>query len=314
MKQWMAALLAALLLISFIPAHAQKAPVPTVKPPVPADKPPVQRVFKKEEAPPFGEHEELLHLYVCPLLGADSMILMQGDEVMLVDMGKANQYETIKGVLNDLGVSNIKYAFNTHPHDDHLGSMKYLVNDFTFETFMTAFPDDYTGDSIIQVSTLKVINEKSIPVEKITDGHTFTLNNARLTVMRQEKYKNPNPMSCMLMVEFGDSRMLLTADVIGSAQQLFADTKDLKADVFKFPHHGLNKVIADFLTDISPEYAIFTHGYANTKDAQKQLDKAGVWYDFATWGLIHLSTNGEYWIVDQALTEDGLRYEEKYMK
>jgi len=275
---------------------------------------PVQRVFKKEDAQPFGEDEDLLHFYVCPLLGADSMILMQGDEVMMVDMGKANQYETIKSVLNDLGVTRIKYAFNTHPHDDHLGSMKYLVNDFIFDTFMTAFPDNYSGESIIQVSTLKVINEKGIPVEKVDDGYTFTLGNAKLTVLRQDKYKNPNPQSCMLMVEFGECKMLLTADVIGSAQQLFADTKDLKADVLKFPHHGLNKVIADFLTDISPEYTVFTHGYANTKDAQKQLDKAGIWYDFATWGLIHLSTNGEYWIVEQELTEDGQRYEEKYMK
>jgi len=188
------------------------------------------------------------------------------------------------------------------------------VNDFTFDTFMTAFPDNYTGDSIIQRSTLKVINEKGIPVEKVDDGYTFTLGEARLTVLRQTKYKNPNPMSCMLMVEFGECKMLLTADVIGSAQQLFADTKDLDADVLKFPHHGLNKVLADFLTDISPEYTVFTHGYANTKDAQKQLQKAGIWYDFASWGLIHLTTNGEYWIVEQELTEDGLRYEEKYMK
>lgn len=300
MKRFWAIIVSVLLIFTLAPAMAEDAAV--------------QRVFSAEEAEPFGEDENLLHFYVCPLLGADCMILVQGDEAMLVDMGKANQYEVIKGVLNDLDITHIKYAFNTHPHDDHLGSMKYLVNDFTFDTFMTAFPDNYAGDSIIQRSTLKVINEKGIPVEKVDDGYTFTLGEAKLTVLRQTKYKNPNPMSCMLMVEFGECKMLLTADVIGSAQQLFADTKDLDADVLKFPHHGLNKVLADFLTDISPEYTVFTHGYANTKDAQKQLQKAGIWYDFASWGLIHLTTNGEYWIVEQELTEDGQRYEEKYMK
>ena len=275
---------------------------------------PEKRVFSLQEAQPFRDDESLLHLYVCPLLGADCMLLVQGEEAMLVDMGKANQYEDIRGMLHDLGITRIKYAFNTHPHDDHLGSMKYLVNDFSFDTFMTAFPDNYTGSSIVQIPTLKVLKERNIPVTKVEDGSVFTLGDATITVIRQTKYKNPNPLSCMLMVEFGESRMLLCADVIGSAQQLLADTKDLKADVFKFPHHGLNKVIKDFLTDISPEYAVFTHGYANTKDAQKQLKNAGIWYDFATWGLIHLSTNGEYWIVDQHLTEDGLRYEQKYMK
>lgn len=300
MKKLCAMMMAVLILLSLCPALAEESAV--------------QRVFSVEEAEPFGEEENLMHFYVCPLLGADSMILVQGEEAMLIDMGKANQYETIRGVLNDLGITHLRYAFNTHPHDDHLGSMKYLVNDFTFDTFMTAFPDDYSGDSIIQRSTLKVINEKGIPVEKVDDGSTFTLGDATLTVMRQTKYKNPNPMSCMLMVYFGECKMLLTADVIGSAQQLFADTKDLDADVLKYPHHGLNKVLTDFLTEISPEYTVFTHGYANTKDAQSQLQKAGIWYDFASWGLIHLSTNGEYWIVEQELTEDGQRYEEKYMK
>ena len=176
MKKLLAVFLAVMLLISLIPALAEDAPV--------------QRVFSAEEAEPFAEDDNLLHLYVCPLLGADSMILVQGNEAMLVDMGKANQYEVIKGVLNDLGVTHIKYAFNTHPHDDHLGSMKYLVNDFTFDTFMTAFPDDSSGDSIIQRSTLKIINEKGIPVEKVDDGSTFTLGEAKLTVMRQTKYKN----------------------------------------------------------------------------------------------------------------------------
>jgi len=300
MTRLFAVFLAALMLVSLPFAWAEDAPV--------------QRVFMKEDAKPFEEGEELLHFYVCPLLGADSMILIQGEEAMMVDMGKANQYETIKGVMKDLGLSRIKYAFNTHPHDDHLGSMKYLINDFTFDAFMTAFPDNYTGDSVIQRSTLKLINEKSIPVERVDDGYTFTLGKANLTVIRQNKYRATNPLSCMLMVEYGNCKMLLTADVIGSAQQLLADTKDLDADVLKFPHHGLNKVIADFLTDISPEYTVFTHGYSNTKDAQKQLQKAGIPYDFATWGLIHLSTNGEYWIVEQHLTEDGKRYEEKYMK
>lgn len=279
-----------------------------------AENAPVQRVFSVEEAQPFRDDEELLHLYVCPLIGADCMVLIQGEDVMLVDMGKANQYEEIHSTLIDLGVTRIKYAFNTHPHDDHLGSMKYLVDDFAIDTFMTAFPDNYSGSSIIQSDTLNVVKAHDIPVTKVEDGTVFTLGDATLTVLRQTKYKNPNPQSCMLMVEFGESRLLLTADVIGSAQQLFADTKDLNADVLKFPHHGLNKVISDFLTDISPEYTIFTHGYANTKDAQKQLQKAGIWYDFASWGRIHLSTNGEYWIVEQHLTEDGLRYEEKYMK
>ena len=273
-----------------------------------------RRVFTAEKAQPFGEDEAIFHVYVCPLMGADCMILVQGNDVMLVDMGKANQYADIKNVLDTLGIEHIKYAFNTHPHDDHLGSMKKLVSDVTFDVFMTAFPDNYTGNSIIQQSTIDVIKRAGIPIERIEDGYTFSLGDAQLTVMQQSVYRMPNPRSCMLMAELGECKILLAADVIGDSQQLFADTKDLDADILKYPHHGLNRVITDFLSDISPEYAVFTHGYLDTQDAQLQLDKANIWYDFATWGLIHLSTNGEYWIVEQTPTEEGRIYEEKYMQ
>ena len=46
-----------------------------------------RRVFTAEEAQPFGEDEAIFHVYVCPLMGADCMILVQGNDVMLVDMG-----------------------------------------------------------------------------------------------------------------------------------------------------------------------------------------------------------------------------------
>lgn len=271
-----------------------------------------RRVYRAGEKEPFAQGEETLDLYVCPLLGADCMILMTQGQTMLVDMGKAGDYETIKGVMDTLSIERVDIAFNSHPHDDHLGSMKKMLNDYEIGLFMTAFPDSYSGENVIQSSTLKAVRAAGVSVQRVEDGDTFSLGNAQMTVIRQTKYKNPNPLSAMLKIEFGDCSLLLTADVIGSAQQYLAETHDLKADIFKFPHHGLNKVMLEFLQDIDAEYAFFTHGYSNTKDAQKELTKYGIPYDFATWGVIHLSTNGEYWLVEQELTEEGMRYTEKY--
>ncbi len=271
-----------------------------------------QKVFRAADAVPFAEGEETLDLYVAPLLGADCMVICVQGQTMMVDMGKARDYDTIMTVLNDLGITHIDVAFNTHPHDDHLGSMRKLLESVTVGRFITVFPENYSSRDTVQIATLRAAREAGVPVETLADGDVITLGDMTATVYRQTKYNATNPLSAMLMVCYGDSRLLLTADVIGSAQQLFADTHDLKADIFKFPHHGLNKVAAEFLSAIDPEYCFFTHGYANTKDSQAQMDKYGVDYDFATWGVIHLSTNGEYWIVDQALTEDGLRYTEKY--
>ena len=47
-------------------------------------------VIPAAEATPFAEGTPLLEMFVCPLKGADCMVLKQGEHAMLVDMGKAN--------------------------------------------------------------------------------------------------------------------------------------------------------------------------------------------------------------------------------
>ena len=275
-----------------------------------------KRVWRAGEKEAFGETEETFDLYVCPLMGADCMVLVCGGQTMLVDMGKANDYEAIREVLEDLKIARIDIAFNTHPHTDHLGSMRRILQDYPVGRFMTAFDDDYTAEDVVQRSTVRALREAGVPVERIEDGDAFSLGNARMTVIRQTRYvytyPNPNPLSAMLMIEFGDCRALLCADVVQDAQLYIAQTHDLKVDIFKYPHHGLNKVYRELLENIQPEYCFFTHGYMNTREAQQQMDKYGIPYDFATWGVIHLFTNGDYWLVDQTFNELGERCVKMY--
>ena len=43
------------------------------------------------------------------------------------------------------------------------------------------------------------------------------------------------------------------------------------------------------------------------RSAREQLEQYGIPHDFATWGPIHLETNGEDWLVGQDLNEQGQR-------
>ena len=273
-----------------------------------------RRVYRVDEegAMPFAEDAETFDLYVCPLMGADCMILMTQGQTMMVDFGRNTDYGTIRGILDDLGITKIDIAFNSHPHDDHLGSMIQLLEDYAVGVFMTAFPENYFGKSVIQISTIRALHDAEVPVQMVSDGDTFTFGDVRMTVFRMDRFDSPNLLSAMLKIEYGECSMLLTGDVTGEAQFSMVKHHDLKADILKFPHHGLNRTASDFMAAIDPEYAFLTHGYSNTKEAQKQLTRLGIFHDFATWGVIHLSCNGEYWLVDQALTEDGQRYAEKY--
>ena len=275
-----------------------------------------QKVYRAGEREAFPADADTFDLYVCPLLGADCMLLTCGGQTMLVDMGKANDYDLIRQVLRDQGVDHIDIAFNTHPHTDHLGSMIQLLQDYPVGQFMTGFEDDYTAEEVVQRATLKAVRAAGVPVVRVEDGDTFALGDAQMTVIRQTKYRyvepNPNPFSCMLMIEYGDCHLLLCADVVQTAQLYIAQTHDLKADIMKWPHHGLNKIYREMMENVQPEYAFITHGYMNTMEAQEQLNRYGIPHDFATWGVIHLQTDGTYWLVDQQLNELGLRCVEQY--
>ena len=266
----------------------------------------------EEDAVPFAQDAQTLDLYVCPILGADSMILTAQGQAMLVDMGANTAYRVIRELLEQLGIEKIDIAFNSHPHNDHLGSIKDIVDHYPVDVFITAFPEDYTGSAVIQKQGIKAVRAADVPILTVADGDTLTLGDARMTVIQQTEFDTPNERSAMLRIEYGNCTLLLTGDVCESAQPLLAQTHELSADIFKYPHHGLTPLDEAFLAAVGGEYAFIPHGYLNTKDAQKQLTQAGIRHDFATWGTIHLSTDGEYWLVEQWLTEDGKRYDAKY--
>lgn len=269
------------------------------------------RVFMAGEAEPFAPGEALLHVYVCPLLGADAMVLTQGEQVMLVDMGKDHQAADIMAVLDSLGIEHINVAFNTHPHDDHVGALPALLEKYSFGFFVTGFPENLKrGKSVIQRETMAALADAGVKVVHMDDGDGLFLGDAEAQVIRLNEGSLVNPRSCMLMVRYGECRLLLAADVTAEAQRELARTReDLRADILKYPHHGLGRLAKEFLAAVAPEYAVFTHGSKNTRAAQGQLKAKGVDFGFATWGVIHLSTNGQYWLVEQELTPAGKRYQ-----
>ena len=271
------------------------------------------RVFMAGEAEPFAPEEALLHVYICPLLGADARVLIQGEQVMLVDMGKDHQADEIMAVLDSLGIEHINVAFNTHPHDDHVGALPKLLKRYSFGFFVTGFPEDLKrGKSVIQRETMAALAEAEVKVIRMDDGDGLYLGEAEARVIRLNEGSLVNPRSCMLLVRFGECSILLAADVTAEAQRELARTRDgLKAEILKYPHHGLGRLAKEFLKAVSPEYAVFTHGSKNTKAAQGQLKASGVDFGFATWGVIHLSTNGQYWLVEQKLTPAGKRYQQE---
>jgi len=259
---------------------------------------PARRVFPAEEAGPVPPGTDTLELYVLPLQGGDCMLLSSGGQWMLVDMGRRDDSGLIRDTLVRLGIARVDVAFNTHPHEDHLGGLRPLLDAFGFGLFYTVFPEDYGGFNIVQVPAIRALGRAGVPVRRAADGDVIPLGNARVTVL-QNFGKDPNASSAVLRVAFGETTLLLAADVNRLTQSRLAARHDLKADVLKYPHHAQEILHPDFIGAVRPEYALITNGSLETLGAQRFLERRQVGYLFSTWGLIRLVSDGRRVLLSQ---------------
>lgn len=273
-----------------------------------------QRVLMADEAAPFGEEDRVMTLYVCPLMGADSMLLTFEGRSMLVDMGTASQAEAVLAMIHRAGLDAVEYAFNSHPHNDHIGALPAIAKRIRIGTFLTAFPHDNIHDSFAQRRAMRALAAAGVPVRDVDSGDKIEFGDVDITVLRQKIFPGTNATSAMLFIRYGECTLLLTADVEGRGLKIIAEMFDVKADIAKAPHHGLTDIDASFFEALAPEYVFIPHGSADTKQFQRQADAMNVPYQFCTWGPITITSNGERWIVDQQLFEDKKALAQRYFR
>ena len=244
---------------------------------------------------------------------------------MLVDAGRKSQASEVSEALKEAGVFSVEYGYNSHPHFDHIGGVIPLLEaGFGIGTFFTVFPHNYVEFPLeydYNGETHRALEKAGVPVQDLKTEDTIPFGGAELTVLRiPDEYIRKdftcNEMSAMLMVRFGDCSVLLTADVepTKSIEVTLTELYDLKADILKYPHHGLSLLAKEFLAEIQPEFVFFTHGAGDSRRAQSQLIHSGITnMFFATWGMITLQTDGTKWIVRQDLLPEMVRTAETYV-
>jgi len=195
---------------------------------------------------------------------ADSILLLCGDESMLVDGGNKADSRKVAAYLTNHGVTHIDYMICTHAHEDHVGGLSGALNVCTVGTVYSPVTE---YDSEAFRDFLKYLDAQELTPTVPNPGDRFELGESTVTVLAPlASYENTNDTSIVLRVEYGETVFLLTGDAEYDSEHDMLDAEyDLGATVLKVGHHGSESSTSySFLRDVMPEYAVISVGKDNS--------------------------------------------------
>lgn len=202
-----------------------------------------------------------LRVYFIDVGQADSIVLSINNHNMLIDSGNYNDRFKLTNYIKSLGINKFDYIIGTHAHEDHIGSMSYIINNFDFDHYI--MPSTETKYNSYKY-TIKSLNKKNKEVEEPIIDSNIKLDDVSCTIIYSDNNKDEiNNNSIIMKCTFFNNSYLFTGDTTSDIEHKILD-KDLKSDVLKVAHHGSRySSSAVFLDKVNPKYAIIPCGVDN---------------------------------------------------
>ena len=244
----------------------------------------------------YVNKNETLSVYFLDVGQADSILIRLNGQNMLIDAGNNEDGPLIVNYFKELGIENFKYVVATHPHEDHIGGMDDIINNFNIDTFY--MPDKITTTKTFE-DVLDALENKNMKYNTLNDGDKFNIDNANIEVISGGFTNSDiNDSSIVLKLVYLNNSFLFTGDATSNVESKLLD-KDIKSDVLKVGHHGSKYSTTDkFLDKVSPKYAIISVGKDNiynhpSSNTITKLENKGIKiYRTDTLGTIVLDSDG----------------------
>lgn len=236
----------------------------------------------------------------------DATLLQSGDTYCLVDAGEPDSKEALLSYLEQQGVDHLALLVMSHPHADHIGSMKAVLEQVQVDHVLlpdldkAPYPTTRTFEKVMET-----IERLQIPTTVSQEGQTFQLGEGTLEVrFAGIETDNYNDLSQILYYHAPGLSVVLSGDAEKDLEQQALEQGVVpKAQVYKAAHHGSNTSNSmDYLEAIQPQWIVVSCGKDNSyghphKEPMQRFGQIGA-------EILRTDQNGSVVI---AATENGLQ-------
>lgn len=211
------------------------------------------------------ENSDNLKVHFIDVGQADSILIEQSGHFMLIDAGNNDDGELVVNYLKQKGVSKLDYVIGTHAHEDHIGGIDDVINNFDEEKIF--FPKTSNATKTFE-DFVKAVKNKNKKLYAPKSGEEFEFANSTFKVLapNSEKYDDANDYSIVIKLTYKNKSFMFMGDAETlSENEIMQKGYDVESDLLKLGHHGSSSSSSDkFLKAVNPKYAVICVGKDNS--------------------------------------------------
>jgi len=198
---------------------------------------------------------------------ADSILITLNGSSMLIDAGNNGDGDDVVAYLKQQNITKLDYLIGTHPHEDHIGGLDDVIDNFDIDTVL--MPKTKTNTKTFE-SVLDSMLAKNLKITTVNIGDTFNLDTATFTVLsvENESTDNLNTTSIVIRLVYENQSYIFCGDAeIENEEMMLSSNLTLESNVIKIGHHGsYTSSSEEFIKAVNPKTAIISVGTDNTYD------------------------------------------------
>lgn len=202
--------------------------------------------------------------------GDSELIRLKDSEIdILIDAGTRSTKQELADYLKELGVDDIDILIGTHPHEDHIGGMAKIIEEFPIGTlYLPETSDEMTPTTKTYESLLDAAESRNVTVRTASAGDMLLeQGNTSFKVLSPSHtdYDNLNDYSIVTRLKVGDTAFLFQGDAETPVEEEILDSgADVSCDVIKLGHHGSSTSSSRaYLEAANPSAAVISCGVGN---------------------------------------------------